>query len=140
MRINTIKKIFILIKMLEEIVYHSNINFISCQLGLINDFTEETNNTKNKRGRKLCPINFTELSVDNTIKLGNILYSTNGLMEIIKKQSWYNEVILNKEENCFNINLLTSIKNPVTNINFTRDYACIICSLLLKKSPIIPFI
>ena len=126
--------------MLEEYIHYSDINFIRCQLGLVNDFTEETNNIKNKRGRKLCPINFTELRVDNTIKLGNILYSTNGLMEIIKKQSWYNEVILNKEENCFNINLLTSIKNPVTNINFTRDDASIICSLLLKKSPIIPFI
>ena len=61
-------------------------------------------------------------------------------MDLVKKQNWYNEVILNKEENCFNINLLISIKNPITNINFTREESCTICLLLLKKSPIVSFI
>jgi hypothetical protein len=126
--------------MLEEYTHYSDINFIRCQLELVNDFTEETNNIKNKRGRKLCPINFTELRVDNTIKLGNILYSTSGLMDLVKKQTWYNEVISNKKNNSFNIYLLTTIKNPITNINFTRDEACTICLLLLKKYPIVSFI
>jgi hypothetical protein len=108
--------------------------YVYCQVGLFDSFKKDTSNDTNGRGRKICPITFTELRSDNAIQIGNTIYSTNGLHGLIKRQSWYPN-FANSEDYLFNASILQEIKNPTTNIAFTKEEASLICSLILKKKP-----
>lgn len=121
--------------MLTDYKFSDQLDCVLCQVGLMNDFKEETTNCKNGRGRKICPITFSELRADNTIKVSNTLYSTNGLLNLIKMQRWYPEVDEFNKKYWFDASLLLELKNPTTNVHFTKREACVICSLLLKKLP-----
>lgn len=121
--------------MLTDYKFNDQLDCVLCHVGLINNFKEETTNCKNGRGRKLCPITFSELRIDNAIKISNTLYSTNGLLNLIKMQPWYPEVDEFNKKYWFDASLLLGLKNPTTNVHFTKREACVICSLLLKKLP-----
>ena len=104
---------------------------------LVTDLRRDTTNDKSARGRKLCPITFAELRTDNTVQIGNTLFSTNGLLGLIKAHPhvW----------NAFNTDcyyakaeLITDIKNPLTNMPFSYKEACLICTLIFHKNPFHP--
>ena len=96
------------------------------------DFSADTTNDKNNRGRKVCPITYAELSTDNTIQLGNTLFSTKGVLQLLKHTNWYH---LLTDYPYFNADLLMHIKHPLTNVFFTKKEAWAICALILKKYP-----
>jgi hypothetical protein len=100
---------------------------------LYDDFKKQTANNVNSRGRKICPITFRELNVDNTIELGNVLFSTSGILTMIKQNPWYN--LIDDQHYYFNANILMEIKNPVTNVLFSKEDACKITGMLLKRIP-----
>jgi hypothetical protein len=110
--------------MLSQVVYH---------VELYDNFTKQTANNVNSRGRKICPITFRELNTDNTIELGNVLFSTNGILTMLKQKEWY--PLINDQYYYFNSNLLMEIKNPVTNVFFSKEDACKITGMLLRKIP-----
>jgi hypothetical protein len=119
--------------MIGEYKFNISVNCVVCKLGLITDFTKETTNFKNNRGRKICPISFKELRTDNTIQIKNTLYSTNGLLNLfLSKKCLYNVM---DEKYYVNASFILKLRDPITNINFTEEDACIICSLLFKKIP-----
>ena len=119
--------------MIDEYKFNISVNCVVCKLGLITDFTKETTNFKNNRGRKICPISFKELRTDNTIQIKNTLYSTNGLLNLfLSKKCLYN---VTDEKYYVNASFILKLRDPITNINFTEEDACIICSLLFKKIP-----
>jgi hypothetical protein len=103
-----------------------DVNYVYCQVGLINNFKTETTNDKSGRGRKICPITFAELSSDNAIQIGNTIYSTNGLHGLLKMQTWYRD-FASSNNFCFNASILQEIKNPTTNIHFKRRSLCYMC-------------
>ena len=109
-------------------------DYVHYQVGLINSFKKDTSNDKNSRGRKICPITFAELRSDNAIQIGNTIYSTNGLHGLIKMQPWYPD-FTNSKNYLFNASILQELKNPTTNIAFTKEEASVICTLILKKNP-----
>ena len=116
-------------------------NFDNCNiLCLIELYTgndkKETTNHKSSRGRKICPITFVELNTDNTIKVGNTLFSTNGLNGLLKSQYWYRDYMTN-DNNTFNFNVvwITKVNHPMTNIPFTVEEACVICASIFKQIP-----
>lgn len=115
----------------------SDSNIIVCLVELYNtnSTNENTTNNKNKRGRKICPITYVELNTDNTVKIGNTLFSSNGLISILKSQYWYCDYIVNDKYYNFNIKWIMKVKNPMTNLPFTKEEACIICTSVLKKQP-----
>jgi len=103
-------------------LYHTNNN-------------ENTTNNKNKRGRKICPITFIELTSDNTVKVGNTLFSSSGLSSLLKSQYWYCDYTMNDIYYNFNIKWIMQVKHPMTNLPFTKEEASVICVSDLKKTP-----
>jgi hypothetical protein len=104
---------------------------------LISDLRGDTTNDKSARGRKICPITFAELRTDNTIKIGNTLFSTNGLLGLIKAHAhvWN---ALNTNSYYAKAELITDINNPLTNMPFSYKEACLICSMIFHKNPYNP--
>lgn len=104
---------------------------------LISDLRGDTTNDKSARGRKICPITFAELRTDNTIKIGNTLFSTNGLLGLIKAHPhvW---TALNTNSYYAKAELITDINNPLTNMPFSYKDACLICAMIFHKNPFHP--
>lgn len=108
-----------------------------CFTELVTDLRSDTTNDKNARGRKICPITFAELRTDNAIKIGNTFFSSNGLLGLIKAHSHVWEG-LKTDSYYAKAELITDIKNPLTNVPFTYKEACLICTLIIKKLPFHP--
>jgi hypothetical protein len=96
---------------------------------LVTSTKEETTNDKNSRGRKICPITYVELNMDNSIKIGKTIYSTAGLRALFKDR-------LPDQKSCRffdNYSVIRGTRDPMTNIPFTHENARDICSLLFNK-------
>jgi hypothetical protein len=112
----------------------TNCNIV-CLVELYHTNNNETTNNKNKRGRKICPITFIELTSDNTVKVGNTLFSSSGLSSRLKSQYWYCDYTVNDIYYNFNIKWIMQVKHPMTNLPFTKEEASVICVSVLKKTP-----
>ena len=110
------------------------LNFIVFHPQLITDLNIDTTNDKSARGRKICPITFNELTMDNAIILGKTLYTTYGMRAFLQSQTEF-WLALNTYPNYCNISLLMELKNPVTNVSFTVSEACAISEIILNKRP-----
>jgi hypothetical protein len=111
-----------------------SLNFIVFHPQLITDLNIDTTNDKSARGRKICPITFDELSMDNAIIIGKTIYSTYGMRTFLQSHEdlW---LALNTYPNYCDISLLMELKNPVTNVSFTALESCAISELILNKRP-----
>ena len=110
------------------------LNFIAFHPQLITDLNIDTTNDKSARGRKICPITFDELTMDNAIIIGKTLYTTYGMRAFLQSHDdlWPK---LNTYPNYCDISLLMELKNPTTNVSFTVSEACAISELILNKHP-----
>jgi hypothetical protein len=108
-------------------------------ISLINDFKQETPvNSKNKRGRYVCPITYDILTINNTIKIGNVLYSAKGLCEWTKhsiSQQYEDLVDLCQNQNCTVDNILENIiiRSPITNIPFEYSVVILLYKLFIQQ-------
>jgi hypothetical protein len=111
-----------------------SLNFIAFHPQLITDLNIDTTNDKSTRGRKICPITFDELTMDNAIIIGKTLYTTYGLRSFLQSHAdvW---LALNAHPIYCNISLLMQLKNPTTNVSFTVSEACAISEIILNKRP-----
>ena len=109
-------------------------NFITFHPQLITDLNIDTTNDKSARGRKICPITFHELTMDNSIIIGKTIYSTYGMRAFLKSHDdiW---VGINTYPDHCDISLLMELKNPTTNVKFTVADACAISEIILNKRP-----
>lgn len=96
---------------------------------LVMSFKDETTNNKNGRGRKICPITYIELHMDNSIKIGKTIYSTAGLKAL------FNDRLPDQKTCRFfdNYSVIRRTRDPMTNIPFTHENARDICLLLFNK-------
>jgi hypothetical protein len=110
------------------------LNFIVFHPQLITDLNIDTMNDKSARGRKICPITFDELTMDNAIIIGKTLYTTYGLRSFLQSHPdvW---LALNAHPIYCNISLIMQLKNPTTNVSFTALEACAISEIILNKRP-----
>lgn len=111
-----------------------SLNFIVFHPQLITDLNIDTTNDKSARGRKICPITFDELTMDNAIIIGKTLYTTYGMRSLLQSHPdvW---LALNAHPIYCNISLLMQLKNPTTNVSFTVAEACAISEIILNKRP-----
>ncbi len=116
-----------------------SLNFIVFHPQLITDLNIDTTNDKSARGRKICPITFDELTMDNAIIIGKTLYTTYGLRSFLQSHAdlWPK---LNTYPAYCDIALLMQVKNPTTNVSFTVTEACAISEIILSNPlPIISY-
>jgi len=111
-----------------------SLNFIVFRPQLITNLNIDTTNDKSARGRKICPITFDELSMDNAIIIGKTLYTTYGMRAFLQSRDDLWSALNTYPEHC-DISLLMELKNPVTNVSFTVAEACAISELILNKRP-----
>ena len=111
-----------------------SLNFIVFRPQLITNLNIDTTNDKSARGRKICPITFDELSMDNAIIIGKTLYTTYGMRALLQSHTDIWTALNTYPEHC-DISLLIELKNPVTNVSFTVAEACAISELILNKRP-----
>ena len=111
-----------------------SLNFIAFHPQLITDLKIDTTNDKSARGRKICPITFDELTIDNSIIIGKTLYTTYGMRSFLQSHDdiW---LTLNTYPDYCDISLIMQLKNPTTNVSFTVTEACAISALILNKRP-----
>jgi hypothetical protein len=111
-----------------------SLNFISFHPQLITNLNIDTTNDKSARGRKICPITFDELTMDNAIIIGKTLYTTYGMRSFLQSHDdlWPK---LNTYPTYCDIKLIMLLKNPTTNVSFTALEACAISEIILNKRP-----
>lgn len=111
-----------------------SLNFIAFHPQLITDLKIDTTNDKSARGRKICPITFDELTMDNSIIIGKTLYTTYGMRSFLQSHDdiW---LTLNTYPDYCDISLIMQLKNPTTNVFFSTAEACAISVIILNKRP-----